>query len=129
MDGEKAKRQVKERADHFAADFNREIQNAYFNFQTGPADWRNHDWTAFNERYDFWREKTSYPGLISGFYYINKTDGTLLKYDTQQRAFLPSEPDAETEALRSRLSDEKAFSPVHPDLFTLVMLRMFSGSG
>jgi len=32
-DGEKAKRLVKERADHFAADFNREIQNAYFNFQ------------------------------------------------------------------------------------------------
>src|SRR3954452_22896439 len=93
-DGEKAKRLVKERVDHFAADFNREIQNAYFNFQTEPTDWRDRNWAAFNERYDFWREKTSYPELIAGFFFLGKSDGSLLKYDPQLRAFLPFESDA-----------------------------------
>jgi len=67
-DGEKARKRVSEQAERFAADFNREIQGSYFNFQTDAATWRTGDWAQFNERYDFWREKASYPDLIRDFY-------------------------------------------------------------
>src|SRR4051794_29346789 len=63
-DGEKAHKRVQEQADHFAMDFNREIQNAYFNFQTDADTWKTKNWPSFNERYDYWREKTTYPDLI-----------------------------------------------------------------
>ena len=69
-DGEKAHRRVQEQTEHFAADFNREIQNAYFNFQTDAEAWKTRNWSPFNERYDYWRDNTSYPGLIAGFYFF-----------------------------------------------------------
>src|SRR5437764_14879019 len=75
-DGEKARRQVQEQTEHFAADFNREIQNAYFNFQTDSEAWKKKDWTPFNERYDFWREKAAYPTLIKDFYFFEAKSGT-----------------------------------------------------
>src|SRR5687768_14686533 len=68
-DGEKARARVKEQAERFAMDFNREIQNSYFNFQTDAETWRRRDWTAFNERYEFWRQNSAYPELITDFYY------------------------------------------------------------
>jgi signal transduction histidine kinase len=120
-DGDKAKKQVKVQAESFATDFNREIQNAYFNFQTEPVTWKERDWTAFNERYDFWREKTSYPDLVRGFYFITRDSGELLRYDADKRAFVPAAFDADIETLRSRLADEKNFTPVQQDLLTLVM--------
>jgi signal transduction histidine kinase len=120
-DGEKAKKQVREQADRFAGDFNREIQSAYFNFQTEPASWKDRDWTSFNERYDFWRQKTEYPDLVRAFYFIAKSNGELLKYDPEKRAFAAAETNGDIETLRSRLADEDKFSPVQQDLLTLVM--------
>ena len=69
-DGEKARKRVQEQADRFAMDFNREIQNAYFNFQTDPKTWKEKNWNSFNERYDYWRDKTAYPELITDFYFF-----------------------------------------------------------
>ena len=57
-DREKMQKRLQTDTDLFAADFNREIQGAYFNFQTGAEMWKNRDWAEFNERYDFWKEKT-----------------------------------------------------------------------
>src|SRR5687768_11899487 len=54
----------------FGEDFNREIQGAYFNFQSDESLWEKKDWGQFNERYDFWREKTAYPKLIKDFYFL-----------------------------------------------------------
>jgi len=69
-DGEKAHRRVQDETERFAADFNREIQNAYFNFQTEAEVWKNKNWRPFNERYSYWRDKTTYPELISDFYFF-----------------------------------------------------------
>ena len=71
-DGEKAKRLVKERVEHFAADFNREIQNAYFNFQTEPNDWHGSNWDRVQRAVRLLAGKTSYPELIAGFYFFEK---------------------------------------------------------
>ena len=121
-ESEKAHKRVQEQADRFAMDFNREIQNAYFNFQTGAEAWKATDWTAFNERYDFWKEKTTYPGLITDFYFLEtKPDVAPLRYNLESRSFVPVEANAMVADLRVRLSDEKNFRPVFEDIYTLVL--------
>ena len=121
-DSEKAHKQVQEATDRFAADFNREIQNAYFNFQTDGESWKSKDWASFNERYDFWREKTSYPDLITDFYYFDaKGAEDPLHYDTAKHTFLPAEITVDIASLRLRFGDERNFKPVYEDLYTLVM--------
>ena len=121
-EGEKAHKRVQEQANRFAMDFNREIQNAYFNFQTDAETWKKHDWTAFNERYDFWHEKTNYPDLISDFYYFEaKGDAPPLHFDSVRRTFVPVEMTADLAALRSRFGNDRSFKPVYQDVYTLVM--------
>lgn len=121
-DGEKAHRRVEEATEHFAADFNREIQNAYFNFQTDAETWKTNNWRPFNERYLYWRSKTAYPELISDFYFFEaKGDAPSLKYDREQQAFVPAGPSADLQDIRTRSLDEKEFKPFLPDLYTLVL--------
>ena len=121
-DGEKAHNRVQEQADRFASDFNREIQNAYFNFQTDAETWQKNDWSAFNERYDFWREKTTYPGLITEFYFFEaKPDVLPLRYDRETRSFLRTEMTADLSDLRTQFSDDKTFKPAYEDSYTLVL--------
>lgn len=89
---EKEKVRVKDQTDRFAADFNREIHNAYFNFQMDAGVWNDKDWSAFNERYDFWREKTQYPELITNFYYFDQAGAEKpLRYDRDSRSFVPTD--------------------------------------
>src|SRR2546430_7434729 len=75
-DSERAHKTVQMNAERFAADFNREIQFAYFNFQTDGESWKKKDWFQFNERYDSWHEKTAYPELITDFYYFDAKGDT-----------------------------------------------------
>ncbi|CAN5486934.1 hypothetical protein BH10ACI2_BH10ACI2_25060 [soil metagenome] len=121
-DGEKAHKSVQEQADRFAADFNREIQGAYFNLQTDAEGWKAKDWTAFNERYDFWREKAAYPELITDFYFFEaKSEAAPLRYDRTSRTFISSELTSELADLRSRFSDDRAFRPIYADVYALVL--------
>ena len=121
-EGEKAHKRVQEQADRFAADFNREIQNAYFNFQTDAASWDRNDWGPFNERYDYWSEKTNYKDLIADVYYFSSDGQKVLRYVRDQRAFLPAAgDDAGIKAIGDRLSDPKNFRPVYPDIYLLAL--------
>ena len=121
-ESEKAHRRVQETTERFAADFNREIQNAYFNFQTDGERWKQHEWGPFNERYDYWREKTNYPDLITDFYYFEaKGNAAPLRFDLSQRAFVPVVMTADLAELRGRFGDEQNFKPVYEDIYTLVM--------
>lgn len=121
-DGEKAKKRVTEQAERFASDFNREIQGAYFNFQTDADTWRTGDWKQFNERYDFWREKTAYPELIRDFYFFpNDQVSGPIRYDWQSRSFIPTELTDELRGLGSEFSDNAKFKPVLSDVFSLVL--------
>ncbi len=121
-DNEKAHRRVQEQAERFAMDFNREIQNSYFNFQTGADTWVKKDWSAFNERYDYWREKTAYPELITDFYFLGTGPyATSLRYDREARSFVPVEENSEVANLRSRFADSNNFRPVQADIYTLLL--------
>ena len=79
---EKLHKQIQEETTRFAGDFNREMQNAYFNFQTESDSWQKKDWTDFNARLDYWRSKTQYPELVKDFYFFDaNADTEPLHYD------------------------------------------------
>ena len=121
-DGEKAKLRVKEQADRFAMDFNHEIQNAYFNFQTDAEPWKHGDWKPFNERFDYWKTKAAYPELISGFYFVEvKPDAKPLKYDFQTKSFAASVDPAELASLQAKISKGEGLSSFDPIDLTLYL--------
>lgn len=120
-DGEKVHRRVKEDAERFAADFNREVQSAYFNFQADAAVWKTENWQPFNERYDYWRQKTSYPELISDIYFFEGADGPLMRYDVEGRKFLPAEATPQISDVRARAVTENEFRPFSIDQYALLL--------
>ncbi|HEX6126385.1 MAG TPA: HAMP domain-containing sensor histidine kinase [Pyrinomonadaceae bacterium] len=118
---ERMQKRVEADTARLAEDFNREMQAAYYNFQSGAETWKNSDWSEFNERYDFWRERTAYPELIRGIYFFsNQADSKPLRYEPAQRAFHPSDTTSELNALRSRFTAEN-FTPVYEDAFAMVV--------
>ena len=119
---ERMQKRVENDASRFAEDFNREMQAAYFNFQTGAAVWKRSEWDEFNARYDFWKERTSYPELIHEIYFVHKAPdaGTLL-YDPAGRVFKPTSISPEIEKLRTRIVGEKNTRTVYDDAFAMVL--------
>lgn len=126
---ERMQRRVATDTQRFAEDFNREIQNAYYNFQTDSDVWRNKNWSAFNERYDFWRGKTAYPNLIKNFYYReNQENAALLNYDAEKREFVEIAPTDELKnILKSAAADDENFKPVQIENYALIMPVYESG--
>lgn len=121
-DSEKAKIRVKEQAERFAMDFDREIQSSYFNFQTDADTWKAKDWTAFNERYDYWKKNTPHPDLITDFYFFEIRAGAAsLRYDTGSQAFVEVEETPELTSLRSKFADPANFRPVDAESLTLFL--------
>lgn len=70
-------------ARHFAEDFNRIIQNAYFTFQINGNDWQN----SFLERFELWQQKSQYPQLIQSFEIVLPTD-EVVYFDKSKKSFL-----------------------------------------
>ncbi|HXG84345.1 MAG TPA: HAMP domain-containing sensor histidine kinase [Pyrinomonadaceae bacterium] len=92
----------------FAEDFNREIQNSYFTFQLDAAVWREANYAAFNERFDFWSSKTAYPDLIKDFYFApTAADSPILVYNREKRAFTEAKQTETIEKIRARFSERK----------------------
>ncbi|MEP7076962.1 MAG: HAMP domain-containing sensor histidine kinase [Acidobacteriota bacterium] len=121
-DGERMHKQTQDEADRFAADFNREIQGAYFNFQTDADAWKSKNFAEFNDRYDYWRSESKYPTLIKDFYYFDtKDDGAPMRYDKNARTFQTVGWNAELRGVASRFSDPKNFKPVNADIYTLLL--------
>ncbi len=122
-DAEREKMQKRVEADtrQFADDFNREIQGSYFNFQIDADSWSRKDWTEFNERYDYWRSKTEFQGLIRDFVYLKTGSDETLRYDSEKRAFEQVPASAEIQELRALAKSQKTFKPIYADKFVLVM--------
>lgn len=103
---EKERERVADQTKRFAADFNRELQNAYFNFQADAETWKKRDWTEFNERLDYWRTNAQYPELITGFYFIPRDGGEVLKYDANTKAFVAvTSPDGDVQTAFARSAE------------------------
>lgn len=121
-DRERMKRRVETDTARFAEEFNREIQSAYFNFQTQADSWKLRDWTEFNGRYDYWKGNASYPELVRSFTFVSKDlEAQPMRYNAEKRAFEASEMTEELNELRVRFIDDKTFKPVYDDRMALVM--------
>lgn len=108
--------------EHFASDFNREIQAAYFNFQIDAQQWKLKDWNEFNQRYSFWRGKTEYPELVKSFIFVeNSPDAQPLTYLPEKGRFEAVAVPPEFAALRSRFTNDETFRPVYEDVPALVL--------
>jgi len=123
-DGEREQMQRRLDADtkRFAEDFNREIQGAYFNFQLDSEAWKTQNAAQFNERYDFWRDKTAYKDLIKDFYFVGFDEAkTVSKYDKSTRIFANAEIPAEIAKIIAKLKPEETLKPVETAIPALLM--------
>ncbi len=122
-DGERERLQNRLQIDtrRFAEDFNREIQNAYFNFQLSSEVWRDKNWNEFNQRLDFWRGKTAYPNLIKNFYFVELGGENLLRYDYQNKTFQAADWTEKLEKLKPNILAETNFQPIAEDVPALLM--------
>jgi signal transduction histidine kinase len=119
---EKLHKQIQEETTRFAGDFNREVQNAYFNFQTDAESWKTKNWSDFNARLDYWRSKTQYPELVRDFYYFDAApDAAPLRYDAGNRVFAPAEWNDDLRNVRSLIGDGTNFRPSLPEIYMLVL--------
>jgi signal transduction histidine kinase len=119
---DRMQKRVNTDTEHFAADFNQEIQGIYFNFQIDASSWKNKDWSEFNARYDFWRGKTAYPEIVSNYIFVeNRPDAEPLVYNAEQRQFIQGEIPEAFNNLRSKLSSDADFRSVYPDVPALVI--------
>lgn len=108
--------------ERFAADYNREIQGAYFNFQLEADAWKEKNWSEFAERYEYWQKKAAYPTLIKNFYFVeNKENAGLLRYNVEHKIFEPAEWNEGLSTLRAKFTDDKTYKPVYDDVPALVM--------
>lgn len=121
-DGDKARTRVKEQTDRFAMDFNREIQNSYFNFQTDAETWKAKDWNEFGKRYEYWKKNSQYPDLVTDFYFFEtKADTRPLHYDVASQAFVEVDETPELAAVRAKAVDLNNFKPVDAESMTLLL--------
>ena len=122
-DGERTRLQNRLQTDtrRFTEDFNREIQNAYFNFQLSSEVWQNKNWDEFNQRLDFWRGKTAYPNLIKDFYFVESGGENLLRYDNQNKTFQAADWTANLINLKPKITAEKKFQPIAEEIPALLM--------
>ena len=119
---ERMHKRVETDANRFAEDFDREMQAAYYNFQTPAEVWKDSAWEEFSDRYDFWKQKTLYPELIRGIYFFGKDPAAKpLKYDAADRAFVPSEPDPTLIDIRDRYTKDPKSGPVYDDAYAMVL--------
>lgn len=118
---ERLSRTIQSDTTRFAEDFNNEIQNAFFNFQMNADVWRKKNWAEFNERYDFFKEKTQYDELIKDFYLIETGENpTLLKYEKERREFVSGEWNDELNEIKQNIEKGKSV-PINETIPALLM--------
>ena len=123
-DGERERLQKRLEIDteRFAEDYNREIQNAYFNFQLDADAWREKNWNEFNQRLDFWRGKTAYPNLIKDFYFVQLgANETVLRYDNQSKTFDKTDWTENLKNLKPKITAKTNFQPIAEEIPALLM--------
>lgn len=83
---EQMQKRLENDSEHFAEDFNRTVQSAYFPFQLFADDWQK----DFVVHYQNWRKRAEYPELLKDFYFVPK-DGETLQYNFEYYQFLPTD--------------------------------------
>ena len=110
---ERLRKRAEEDTKRIAADFNREIQGAYFNFQADPVILASGDPSELRERYSYWTRNTEFPELIRGIFFIGKGDfKSANRFDLKSGSFSKEELTPDTLPIVEHISSEK-----HPASF------------
>lgn len=122
-EGERVRLQNRLQTDtqRFAEDFNREMQSAYLNLQIPVEDWREKNWNEFNQRYDFWRNRATYPDLIRDFYFIELESEKVWHFNRENKSFAPAEWTENLNRLKPKFAAEGNFQPVAEEIPALLM--------
>lgn len=118
---ERLKRNLQMDTQRFAEEFNREIQNAYFNFLVDGKFFSEKNWSEFNDRYDFWREKTTYPELIKDFYFVETESGEILRFNKENRLFESANWTENLNKLKPKLTQDESLRPIAEEIPALLM--------
>jgi signal transduction histidine kinase len=103
----------------FADDFNNEVRKVYFNFQIDADAWRKNGSAELNQRLDYWKEKSPYPDLPSGFYFIGPNKERL-SYDANTKTFVTADVPDEIAKLSDSLGNDTV-EPVMENIPALVL--------
>lgn len=129
-DGERERMQkrLQTDTDRFAEDFNREMQNAFHNFQLNADSMREKDLNEFNQRFDFWLKKTSYPNLMREIYFAQTAENSpMLIFNRQKRAFEEVGETEEIKNLRDKFAGGQNVKPIQEEIPALVASVYESG--
>ena len=118
---ERLEKNLQSDSNRFADDFNRLMQTAYYSFQFDANIWRGQNWAAFNERYEFWRQKGSYPDMFAEFYFVPAVENAAtLRYAPDGKIFEPVELPEDLRGVRAKLGGDD-FPIFNETNFTLQM--------
>lgn len=106
----------------FAEDFNREIQAAYFGFQTSAGSFVKDETNEFSKAHEYWVRNSNYKDIVGEiFFYKNEPDPELLRYDPAARQFKSSGWSPEITKIRKEIGDGKVLEPVISDPLALTL--------
>lgn len=119
---EKMQRRLESDVQNFADELNRELQRAYFSFQTESSVWENSDWTVFNERYSNWKESAQHPDLVKQFIFYKSGSQQPLLYMPGSGEFTPVEKvETEVAALYQKILTESSSKKFYDDPTAFVL--------
>lgn len=84
---ESKKTTLRQRAEAFADDFDREIVQLYIALQTTRLDGKTLDLDTFARSYDGWRKAARDPQIVRAVYFLPSADSTLQQYDPDAHTF------------------------------------------
>lgn len=119
---ERMQRRVETDARNFASDFNREIQAAYFNFQGDPELLIKGDPGELAQRYDYWKQNTQYPELITDILYVDRDQGgDVRRFDPEQRTLAVTQAKGKVAEAVDRLRAERRPASFLDDILVLAV--------
>ncbi len=105
---ERLHKRVEEDTRRAAEDFNREIQGAYFNFQTDPSRLASGDAFELQDRYSHWSKNTEFPELIRGIFFVEKgASDRIVRFNLESGEFSIEASTAETSPIVQHINSEK----------------------
>jgi len=107
---------------NFADGFNREIQAAFFNFQGDPDQLTRDDTAELVERFDYWKQNTAFPDLITDIIYVpRESSGDVRRFDREKKMLVPITADERVAAVVERMRSDRRPGAVLDDIFVLAV--------
>lgn len=88
-ESEKMHRNLEMAGRQLRTDLNSELSMLRFAVTLDNTELRSNTFDHFSDQYSFWRERSAYPGLVSGVYLYEPDVDRVRRFDDASRTFLP----------------------------------------